>query len=155
METERPIFVYGTLLPGQPNAYLWARAVLSQEPAVLENGRLYDMGFYPMLVETPGERVKGVALTLNPASYAAVLANLDELEGYNPQNPAQSAYRRECREVVLENGRRLHAWVYVGQPHHINGQMPVAGGDWAAYAAVKSREIADWWSSTTSVHGLH
>jgi gamma-glutamylcyclotransferase (GGCT)/AIG2-like uncharacterized protein YtfP len=54
-----PFFVYGTLLPGQPNYPLWAAAIRSEQPATLPNGRLYDMaqlglGHYPLLVEDMG-----------------------------------------------------------------------------------------------------
>lgn len=54
-----PFFVYGTLIPGQPNDHLWQGAIGSLEAAVFDNGRLYDMGFYPMLVEGRAGMVKG------------------------------------------------------------------------------------------------
>jgi gamma-glutamylcyclotransferase (GGCT)/AIG2-like uncharacterized protein YtfP len=40
-----PFFVYGTLLPGQPNAHLWAGAVVAQEVRV-GNGRFQQAWVY-------------------------------------------------------------------------------------------------------------
>ena len=94
-----PFFVYGTLLPGQPNAYLWGEAVAAQQTAVLPNGRLYDLGSFPMLVEEGEESVQGMLIWVRPAEYTAVVASLDELEGYDPAQPLASAYRRVRRAV--------------------------------------------------------
>ena len=54
-----PFFVYGTLLPGQPNAHLWGDGIVAQQNATLANGRLYDLGAFPMLVEEGEEKVVG------------------------------------------------------------------------------------------------
>ena len=45
-----PFFVYGTLLPGQPNDDLWGDGIAQVETAVLDDSHIYDMGYYPMLV---------------------------------------------------------------------------------------------------------
>ncbi len=49
-----PFFVYGTLLPGQPNDELWADSIIKIEAAFLDNSHIYDMGYYPMLVAQSG-----------------------------------------------------------------------------------------------------
>jgi len=149
------LFVYGTLLPGQPNAYLWEGTAVSQQPAVLPNGRLYDMGHYPMLIEEGEDAVQGMVLTIHPTSYAGVLTALDELEGYDPSNPDVCAYVRMSREVTVEDGRTLQAWVYIGQARFVDGRPPIPHGDWVAYAASKSTELDDWWQDIDSVAGLH
>ncbi|MCA9935161.1 MAG: gamma-glutamylcyclotransferase [Ardenticatenaceae bacterium] len=150
-----PIFVYGTLLPEQPNAYLWEGTAVSQQPAVLQNGRLYDMGHYPMLIEEGNEAVQGMALAIRPTDYEEVLDALDELEGFDPSNPADCAYVRLHREVTVSNGRTLQAWVYIGQARFVNGRAPIPNGDWATYAATKGNELDDWWQGIDSVAGLH
>lgn len=150
-----PFFVYGTLLPGQPNFYLWGKAIVQMETAVFPNGRLYDMGHYPMMIEQRGEQVKGRLITVQPADYTAVLACLDSLEGYNPQQQTASAYRRLERIVALEDGRSVMAWIYLGQPRYVTGMPPILSGDWAAHMSAKRQQISKWWATIDSVAGLH
>lgn len=120
-----PFFVYGTLLPGQPNAGLWVGCVERVEGAVLENGRLYSLARYPMLVEGGGGFVQGALLTMQAAMYDQVLARFDWLEG--------KAYRRLLRRVLVENGRWTEAWVYLGQPSYVVGRPLIVNGDWRDY----------------------
>lgn len=142
MSEERlPFFVYGTLLPGQPNAFLWEGAVIDQETAVFPNASLYDMGSYPMLIEEGGAPVYGLVNHVAEAEYDAVLARLDWLEDYDPAQPDLPGYRRVAREVQMENGRSLRVWVYAGQPAAVRGLKSIPGGDWAAYIAAALRDI--------------
>ena len=150
-----PFFVYGTLLPGQPNHYLWGDAIVQMETAVFPNGRLYDMGSYPMMIEQPGEQVKGRLITVHMAAYTAVTVNLDMLEGYDPEQPAASAYRRLERVVQGENGRFVTAWIYLGLPKYIKGLPPIPSGDWIAYATATLQQMNKWWATSNSVAGLH
>lgn len=153
---KRPFFVYGTLLPDQPNFHLWESAVTAMEPATFLGGRLHDMGFYPMLITAAAaEKVQGMVITVDPAHYTAVLQRLDELEGYNPEQPDSSAYQRKPVEVQLANGRTQIAWIYLGQPQFVRGTPLVAGGDWAAYAAQNQPAMQAWWDAITSVSDLH
>lgn len=154
MEEELPIFVYGTLLPGQANAHLWEGNEGAQMSAVLENGRLYDLGYFPMLVEEAGQQVQGVVLTFQSDAYSKVLALLDNLEGYDPQEPEDCAYQRVSRKVRLKNGRQVAAWVYLGQAQYTIGCPSVPHGDWAAYSLAKSQHINSWWHGIDSVQGL-
>ena len=43
---------------------------------------------------------------------ASVLAALDEIEGYRPNEPERSLYTRILTEVTLEDGRAAQAWAY-------------------------------------------
>lgn len=155
MQPALPVFVYGTLLPEQPNAYLWGSGIAALEPAVLEPACLYDMGHYPMLVEEGRGRVQGALVTVRAEVYTAVLARLDELEGFDPAQPAESAYRRLQRDVLLVDGRRVTAWVYVGDTPYVQGCAPIADGDWAAYVRERQSELGAWWSDVQTVRGLH
>jgi len=152
--TLRPFFVYGTLLPGQPNDYLWGEAIVSQQAATLAHGRLYDCGAFPMLVEEGPDSVIGCLISVQPEQYTAVLARLDELEGYDPDHPEASAYRRVQREVVGEDGRSYSAWVYLGHAAAMPGMSPIPGGDWRRYAATAFADMQQWWQDVQSVHGL-
>lgn len=133
-----PFFVYGTLLPGQPNAFLWQGMEASLEPARLDNGRLHDMGGYPMLVEAGADSVKGCLVTPTADFYLVVMTRLDLLEGFDPAYPNAMGYRRIVKTVRRENGRSLPAWVYVGQLALVNGRVRIPNGDWATYTLQKN-----------------
>jgi gamma-glutamylcyclotransferase (GGCT)/AIG2-like uncharacterized protein YtfP len=151
-----PFFVYGTLLPGQPNFFLWGKAITGMEPAIFWGGRLYDMGFYPMLVAAAnGNPVHGQLISVDPAQYDAVVQRLDELEGYDPTQPEDSEYQRQVVEVVLANGRFQPAWIYLGQRHFVQDKPEVASGDWPAYAAESQPDLQDWWDAISTVANMH
>jgi len=106
------VFFYGTLMtpfnrPGRQRV----------TPKLAFEGRgtiaaaLFDLGIYPAAVPTnDGSLVWGeVYAMLEPSS---VLATLDEIEGYRPDEPVRSLYIRVLTNVTLENGRVLEAWAY-------------------------------------------
>lgn len=162
MSPKLPFFVYGTLLRGQPNYYLWAEAIRSEQPAMLKGGRLYDMaqlglGQYPMLVEegqvgveyiaSSKWQVTGMLVEVETVYYERVLRALDVLEDYRPLEPEQSFYRRVRRVVTLHNGRQRVAWVYVGRPATVAGLEPIPGSSWKAYCANRQMEVDGWWAA--------
>jgi len=161
-EEKLPFFVYGTLLPRQPNAYLWGDSVVNLGDAALAGCNLYDMGAYPMLVEEGVGEVVGMVNTVAEADYEAVMARLDRLEGYDPMQPDQIRYRRVVREVQVINAssehgqssRSLKVWVYIGHPTAVADLKPIPGGDWAAYSAKTFQDIDQWWRDVASVHHL-
>ena len=130
-----PFFVYGTLLPGQRNHHIWQGAVVQQVAAVFPNGRLYDMGAFPMLIEEGEGVVRGMVLAVDPAHYTAILTAVDQLEGYDPDAPERSFYLRARRTVYLSHGEPITAWVYLGQPVLVTGHHPIPYDNWPAYAA--------------------
>lgn len=151
-----PFFVYGTLLPDQPNFYLWGEAIAHMEPATFLGGRLYDMGFYPMLVVAEvATAVHGQLITPHPAEYQAVCQRLDELEGYDPEHPETSEYQRKRVDVVGSNGRCQSAWVYLGQPALVADKPEIIGGSWAAFASANQSKLKAWWQTIHTVGGLH
>jgi gamma-glutamylcyclotransferase (GGCT)/AIG2-like uncharacterized protein YtfP len=139
-----PFFVYGTLLPGQPNAFLWQGMETHMEPARLDNGRLHDMGGYPMLVEAGANPVKGQIITIAHDFYEQVMARLDFLEGYDPFRPDLPGYHRVIRNVIMANGRTAPAWVYIGQLEWVNGRVLISNGDWVAYIRQKNQPRNEW-----------
>jgi gamma-glutamylcyclotransferase (GGCT)/AIG2-like uncharacterized protein YtfP len=72
---------------------------------------LFDLGIYPAAIPAhDGSAVWGeVYEMLDPA---AVLATLDEIEGYRAAEPERSLYTRILTEVALDDGRSLQAWAY-------------------------------------------
>jgi len=144
----RPFFVYGTLLPDQPNFFVWGEDIAHMEPATFRGGRLYDMGYYPMLIAAePDTAVHGQLITPHPAQYEAVCQRLDELEGYNAAQPEASEYQRQLVDVVVADGRSQSAWVYLGQPEWVADKPEVPGGSWAAYVAESQAELRAWWEA--------
>ncbi len=141
-----PFFVYGTLLPGQPNAALWAGLVSRHEAASFGPARLYDLGAFPLLAETRTGRVSGCLLWIEPAVYGEARRRFDELEQYDPAQPEAGPYRRRRRLIRPVNGPATAAWLYVGDRRFAAGCQVVPGGDWAAYTAARGQELARWWA---------
>ena len=142
-----PFFVYGTLLAGQPNAYLWRGKAVTQVKATMANGRLYDFGAFPMMIEAGSEPVKGLLIEIATEQYETVLANFDMLEGVDPERPSAGAYRRELRGVITEDGRLVKAWVYIGSEQFVIGRPRIKGNDWAVHRQIKMAEVNNWWSN--------
>jgi gamma-glutamylcyclotransferase (GGCT)/AIG2-like uncharacterized protein YtfP len=152
MAKNLPFFAYGTLLPGQPNYPLWQAAILSQRPATFPNGRLHDVGPYPILLEGGPNPVKGMVIAIEPAAYEAILARLDYLEGYTPAAPDGCLYCRVARPVNLtDSGEIVEAWLYLGQTAAAPPFPLIASGDWLAHAAHKTTTITHWWQNITTV----
>ncbi|MFD3973951.1 gamma-glutamylcyclotransferase family protein [Streptomyces cyaneofuscatus] len=98
---ELPFFVYGTLLPGEPNHDLFLRGRTSGErAAVLPRALLYDGPGYPYAIDGHG-RVHGTLLTAAPGVYGELLGLLDHLEEYLGPGHPRNLYERVVREVEL------------------------------------------------------
>ena len=150
-----PFFVYGTLLPDQPNFRLWEDSISRMEYGRIKDCQLFDMGAYPMLVESKEKYVHGMLVFVIPEYVDEMITRIDELEGYDPEKHGVSAYNREMREVELESGKTVTAWVYLGHNKYIDQEKPVPGGKWAKHVARKKEEHQDWWKDTDTVAGLH
>src|SRR5260221_13685667 len=140
-----PIFVYGTLRPGQEN---YARFVLGKTArevaAMLPDHAMFVLDGYPCITEDTGAGdVIGDTLILLPELFPAVLTALDRLEGYTPGN-ASSPYRAVRRRVRTGEGdggeppRTSLAWGYVRGGPALPGRPPCdpgPGGGWLAHLA--------------------
>lgn len=136
MELQLPVFVYGTLRPGERNHHCVAAAMTAACPAVLDEHALY-VNALPWVVPQPGGRVVGDLIDIASVRYASTLARLDRLEGYWPGGSDWDClYVRTQAVVHLDGsaGSRRHAWVYLAGPDTAAG-LPwtaslVASGDW-------------------------
>ncbi|RJP34756.1 MAG: gamma-glutamylcyclotransferase [Actinobacteria bacterium] len=120
-----PVFVYGTLKPGEKMFRHISHTVRDAVPAVI-NGRLYDTPFgYPLLVEPGcGEEaiVNGVLLIPIDDQYEEMLGIIDVIEG-------EAGFERDEMEVTLESGQRVTAIIYFyreAPPY----ARPYHGTDW-------------------------
>lgn len=121
---ELPFFVYGTLLPGEPNHDLFLRGrTAGERPAVLPRALLYDGPGYPYAIEGHG-RVHGTLLVAAPGVYGELLGLLDHLEEFLGPGHPRNLYERVVREVELPGeagapgpgdgaGESVRAWVYL------------------------------------------
>ncbi|MGN9758877.1 gamma-glutamylcyclotransferase family protein [Streptomyces sp. SD31] len=137
-----PFFVYGTLRPKEPNHDHFLRGrTLTEEPARLVGAALYDGPGYPYAVEERGgsATVYGDLVTPRPEDYPALLAALDRLEEYAPDDP-RNLYDRIARQVIRDSdGAAVQAWVYVAAPAvtarlRAHGKL-IESGDWTSRAA--------------------
>jgi gamma-glutamylcyclotransferase (GGCT)/AIG2-like uncharacterized protein YtfP len=129
------VFFYGTLMRG------FERRVRAQIDAKLEaEGRgwiraaLFDLGLYPAAIPDSDRRVRGELYRMQEMD--VVLAALDEIEGFHPDEPDASLYRRVEAQVTLEDGRVETAWVYFYNAPL--GHAPrIESGDYREYLKVK------------------
>lgn len=117
LQNEHKVFVYGTLLTGECNAY---RAGDARRTPAWTRGKIFDTGYgFPAFVKESEAKVVGELLTVDDDGFAS----MDRLEGY------PRLYRREKIMVFTEQGTRSQAWVY------IMNRLPecaklIEGGDW-------------------------
>jgi len=149
-----PFFVYGTLIPAQPNYYLWKDSINSTKNGLIKNYQLFDMGHYPMIVKSEGNNVHGMLMYIKDENYEKITKVIDNLEGYNPENHGSYAYNREIRDVELEGGELEKAWIYIGNKEYVNEENAVKGGNWVKHIS-KKKGNKDWWKDTETVAGLH
>lgn len=128
-------FFYGTLMTGFDRR---RRAGIESKLRYVGRGwiqaALFDLGIYPAAIPSSEGRVWGeVYEMLEPGS---VLAVLDEIEGYTPDDPNRSLYTRECVPATLEDGRTVDVWVYFYNAPL--GQAPlIASGDYLQHVRVR------------------
>jgi gamma-glutamylcyclotransferase (GGCT)/AIG2-like uncharacterized protein YtfP len=108
-----PVFVYGTLRPGQKNYARHLQGKTVREAPASCAGLLFVLPEegYPYLLPGRGT-VQGELLFLAPAIYEQTLRRLDVLEEYDPGSEATSAYLRRRATVRLAGGEEYQAWVY-------------------------------------------
>lgn len=128
-------FFYGTLMTGFDRR---RRAGIESKLRYVGRGwiqaALFDLGIYPAAIPSSEGRVWGeVYEMLEPDS---VLAVLDEIEGYTPDDPNRSLYTRERVPATLEDGRTVDVWVYFYNAPL--GQAPlIASGDYLQHVRVR------------------
>jgi gamma-glutamylcyclotransferase (GGCT)/AIG2-like uncharacterized protein YtfP len=104
-------FFYGTLMAGFDRR---RRAGIDNKMAYRGRGyitgALFDLGIYPAAIPSSDGRIWGEVYEFSEVD--AVLAALDDIEGYTHSDPDRSLYLRKKVNVTLEDGRAVDAWVY-------------------------------------------
>ncbi|ULH14583.1 gamma-glutamylcyclotransferase [Deinococcus sp. KNUC1210] len=141
----RSVFVYGTLMPGERNAWVAHTAAppVRAERARLSGYTLYDLRpeGYPALIENTSEAaVEGWVLHYGEG-WEAALPHLDDLEGLHLTPPL---YHRQQATAETESGPQT-VWVYVYarlDRLQTSGAVVVASGRWTDTA---DREFDTGW----------
>jgi len=93
---------------------------------------LFDLGIYPAAVPAEHENahVRGEVYEMTRPN--AVLAVLDEIEGYCPADPVTSLYSRLVTPVTMDDGSLVDAWAYFYNAPP-GGAQRIASGDYLEY----------------------
>jgi gamma-glutamylcyclotransferase (GGCT)/AIG2-like uncharacterized protein YtfP len=128
-EPSEYVAVYGSLLDAYPTQDdLNIRDMLELVgPCVIE-GQLFSRGEFPCVVRGPG-RVQGELFAVRDR---AAFKILDELEHYDPFDPAGSKYRRRCVQLVEPD--RKDVWLYVWSSA-TDGLVRIPSGSWVDFKA--------------------
>jgi gamma-glutamylcyclotransferase (GGCT)/AIG2-like uncharacterized protein YtfP len=120
-----PVFVYGTLKPGEKMFRHISHTVRDAVPATV-SGYLYDTPFgYPLLVGPGAEgasAINGVVLVPLEEQYEEMVRIIDVIEG-------EAGFEKGVMEVTLDDGSRITAILYFyheAPPY----ARPFYGNDW-------------------------
>jgi len=122
------VFVYGTLLAGEPNSRLLARAQQIGDARTEEGFALFDLGAFPGMVRAREGIVVGELYEVDRETLAA----LDRLEGH------PSFYRRTA--ITLAPPMQAEpVWTYLLRPEQVAGRIRIESGSWRARRAEEKR----------------
>lgn len=128
------VFFYGTLMSGFKRP---GRERLDSKLTPIGRGfihaALYDVGLYPAAVPASDASVQG---ELHRMSDESVLHELDEIEGFRPEQPDSSLYFRRETAVTLTDGRVASAWTYFYNAP-LGSAPRIESGDYLDYLRVK------------------
>jgi gamma-glutamylcyclotransferase (GGCT)/AIG2-like uncharacterized protein YtfP len=128
------VFFYGTLMSGfkrQGRQRLDAKLTPVGRGSI--RAALFDVGLYPAAIPASDALVQG---ELHRMSDESVLRDLDEIEGFRPEQPDASLYTRLETPVTLTDGRTESAWTYFYNAPLGNAPR-IESGDYLDYLRVK------------------
>lgn len=102
------VFVYGTLLEGLRNHRALKGADLFDTALTVDNFSMYAHLSFPAITLEPAYPIVGEVYSVDEQ----VLKRLDHLEGYDPEHPERSFYKRKYIKVKCANGSVYDALVY-------------------------------------------
>ena len=129
------VFFYGTLMSGFKRA---GRVRVNSRLNPIGRGSiraaLFDLGIYPAAVPATDSHVRGEVHRMIDSD--AVLRELDQIEGYRPDEPDTSLYRRVETEVTFDDGSVATAWVYFYNAP-LGRALRIESGDYLDHLKVK------------------
>jgi gamma-glutamylcyclotransferase (GGCT)/AIG2-like uncharacterized protein YtfP len=129
------VFFYGTLMAGFDRR---RRTGIDDKLRFIGRGSiqgsLFDLGLYPAAVPAADGHVWGELYEM--ADSPVVLAALDDIEGYQHDDPDRSLYRREQADVALSDGNHVRAWVYFYNAP-LGRASRIASGDYLEHVKVR------------------
>lgn len=129
------VFFYGTLMsgfkrPGRANL----DQVLKPIGRAFISAALFDLGIYPAAIPAAEGQVWGEVHQMLAPEQA--LTTLDEIEGFTPDTPDSSLYRRVEIPVTFDDGRTAQAWVYFYNAP-LGRAERIASGDYLQHLKIK------------------
>lgn len=154
-----PVFVYGTLRPGQGNYHLMSEAAEGSSRATLNGHAIYGAhrGFpYAAEHDDPSAVTVGDIVWLSDTQHGArARDNMDGLEGFNSDYPSSSHYERVLRDVTFTdsegNAQTVKAWTYMARGsarRQLREEDRIADGDWVK-ARAAHREPRPFYGSAS------
>ena len=129
------VFFYGTLMSGfERSGRSRIEAKLSPEGRGWIQATLFDLGIYPAAIPASDSRVRGEVHRMVDTD--AVLAVLDELEGFRSSEPDSSLYTRTETSVTFDDGHVATAWAYFYNAPLGRAQR-IESGDYLEHLEVK------------------
>ena len=129
------VFFYGTLMSGFERP---GRSRIDRKLTAVGRGwikaTLFDLGIYPAAIPASDERVLGEGHRMSDVD--AVLAALDEIEGYRPAQPDASLYTRVETPVTFDDGHVEQAWAYFYNAP-LGGAQRIESGDYLEHLRIK------------------
>ena len=113
------VFVYGTLLSGEPNSHLLERGDLVSEATTEPSFELVSLGAFPAMVAGGETAVRGEVYAVDRWTITA----MDHLEGH------PRFYRRE--PIRMDDGTEALAYLLSGE--QAAGRTKIASGDWRSH----------------------
>ncbi len=127
-------FFYGTLMSGFKRP---GRERLDARLSPVGRGSiraaLFDVGLYPAAIPAHDSQVQGELYRMADES---VLRELDAIEGFRPEEPDASLYRRLETPVTLSDGRVEIAWTYFYNAP-LGSSPRIESGDYLDYLRVR------------------
>lgn len=127
------LFVYGTLRKAKAAAMhrVLARHSTYCSDAEMQ-GRLYEINGYPGAIASGNREDKVYGELYRLKGRDTVLRQLDEYEGCADHFPAPHEYVRKKVSVILPDGERVPAWVYLYNCN-VSRRLRIRSGDYMQF----------------------
>lgn len=125
-----PFFVYGDLKKGNIHYNKIMKSEVERVvKAELRNHDMYSIDNYPGVIKGDGV-VQGEVIFVNPQKYLSIIQELDNIKEYNVSQKRKSPFLREIKRVVMEDGKKIDAYVYTFNERFLKDNDQIKSGDW-------------------------